>query len=166
MLDTLTCRTREGLSGARVIRAYCREDETNSEFEKADNEYVKLQRFSGKISAILNPVSYVIINLALILLLNSGAIKVNAGALSRGSVIALYNYLSQILVELIKLANLIVTISRALASAKRISDVLSNEDNKNTDNKTDIISGDVRFDDVSFIYSGAGAPHFIIFIWG
>ncbi len=122
-LDKILGKTRENLSGIRVIRAFGKEEREYSEF-KAENEVLaKHQKSVGHISALMNPLTYVIINTAIILLIDTGAIRVNSGSLTQGEVIALYNYMSQILVELIKLANLIITISKALASASRISSV-------------------------------------------
>lgn len=122
-LDRVVVKTRENLSGARVIRAFCKEDSEISEFSRRNEELSGMQRFVGAISALMNPMTYVIINIAIIVLIYTGAIRVNAGLLSTGAVVALYNYMSQILIELIKLANLIITITKAVASAGRISSV-------------------------------------------
>ncbi len=122
-VDKILGKTRENLSGVRVIRAFGREESECSDFKKSNEILTKNQKRVGHISALLNPLTYAVINLSLIMLINVGAIRVDSGNLTQGEVIALYNYMSQILIELIKLANLIVTISKALASASRISSV-------------------------------------------
>lgn len=123
-LDKVLLRTRENLSGVRVIRAFGKEDEEYSAFKSEDEALTASQERVGKISALTNPLTYIIINLGIVALIYIGAIKVNIGSLTQGEVIALYNYMSQILVELVKLANLIITISKATASAGRISALL------------------------------------------
>lgn len=123
-LDVVLNLTRENLSGARVIRAFVREDIEYSRFDKENNELSSLQLKAGRISGLLNPLTYVIINLAIVILIYIGGIEVSNGILTTGMVIALYNYMSQILVELIKFANLIVSINKALASANRVKEVL------------------------------------------
>ena len=124
-LDGVLLLTRENLSGTRVLRAFGREDDEIAEFDRQHAGLTRLQSLSGKISALMNPLTYIAINAALIALLNTGAVRVNAGALSQGQVVALVNYIGQILVELIKLANLIITVSKAAACANRVSAVLS-----------------------------------------
>lgn len=157
-LDSVTLITRENLEGARVIRAFTDEENEKKEFNRRNNLLSKLQKGVGRISALLNPVTYVIINIAIVVLVYTGGVKVNIGDLSQGQVVALYNYMSQILVELIKLANLIVTVTKAFASADRISAVfdksstLTHNDNKE---KSDSF---VEFDNVSLSYSSASAP--------
>ena len=126
-VDKILGRTRGNLSGVRVIRAFGKEDAEVNSFVSDNLTLTKKQNRAGHISALMNPLTYIIINLGIIMLIHTGALKVNSGELSQGEVIALYNYMSQILVELIKLANLIISISRALASASRISDVLDIE---------------------------------------
>ena len=111
-LDAVMTVTRENLTGVRVIRAFCKEDEETDDFINKNNELTASQKFVGKISALMNPVTYVIINLAIIWLIHTGAVSVNEGILTQGAVVALYNYMSQILVELIKLANLIINITK------------------------------------------------------
>lgn len=123
-LDKVLVRTRENLSGVRVIRAFGKEKDEYGAYLKEDEALVCSQERVGRWSALLNPLTYIIINLGIILLIYTGAVRVNLGTLTQGEVIALYNYMSQILVELIKLANLIITISKAIASAGRISSVL------------------------------------------
>ncbi len=153
-LDKILGKTRENLSGVRVIRAFGMEEREYAEF-KAENEILtKHQKRVGHISALMNPLTYVIINIAIILLIDVGALRVNSGDLTQGQVIALYNYMSQILVELVKLANLIITISKALASASRISSVFditpSQKFGESSECKTDAPA--VVFDNVSFGY--------------
>ena len=116
--------TRENLTGARVLRAFCQEGEERKQFDERNGELNKASKFVGGIAAITNPLTYVLINLAIMLLLWSGAEFVDHGRLTQGEVIALYNLMSQILIELIKLANLIVTVAKAAASAGRIESVL------------------------------------------
>lgn len=123
-LDGVLLSTRENLAGARVIRAFCQEDEEQALFAERNEELNDGRKFVGGIAAITNPLTYVLINIAIMVLLWTGAIRVDAGELSQGSVIALYNLMGQILVELIKLANLIVTVAKAAASANRIQAVL------------------------------------------
>ena len=123
-LDKVTTSTRETLTGARVIRAFCKEEDEIAEYNSRNTELTKSQLFVGKIAALMNPLTYAIINAAIIILLYVGAIKVDAGALTQGQVIALYNYMSQILVELIKLANLIISVTKSFACAGRINEIL------------------------------------------
>lgn len=123
-LDQVTLSTRETLTGVRVIRAFCKEEEEISQFKVRNNRLYNSQMFVGRISALMNPLTYVVINVAIIILIKFGAVKVNIGSLSQGQVVALYNYMSQILVELIKLANLIITVTKSFASADRIAEIL------------------------------------------
>ena len=155
-LDAVMTVTRENLTGVRVIRAFCKEDEETVNFVTKNNELTASQKFVGKISALMNPVTYVIINLAIIWLIHTGAVRVEAGILTQGAVVALYNYMSQILVELIKLANLIINITKSIACGNRIQAVL--------DIKPDLESGSsscndgsVEFDHVNLRYKNAGA---------
>lgn len=127
-LDDILCLTRQNLSGARVIRAFVKEDKELDKFEKSNNDLSVMQRRAGRVSGLLNPLTYVLINLAIVVLISVEAKRSFEGMLSTGQVVALYNYMSQILVELIKFAGLIVTINKALASANRISDVLDIEE--------------------------------------
>ena len=160
-LDEVTNSTRESLTGLRVLRAFRLESKSIDDFKNVNGNYFDAQTRAGNISALMNPLTYVLINLATVGVIYLGGIKVSMGALTAGQVIALYNYMSQILVELVKLANLIVTLNRALASSRRISDILdikpSMEDGigSRADNK----SGRepyILFDNVSFSYPGAG----------
>ncbi len=157
-LDKVLSITRENLTGARVIRAFCKEDEEISEFDARNEALTKIQQFVGRISAIMNPVTIVIVNLGIIALIYIGALKVEAGILTQGMVIALYNYMSQILIELVKLANLIITMTKSLACAKRIEAVLEIQPEMadgaalqgNADSKYL-----AQFKNVSFRYAGA-----------
>lgn len=159
-LDHVTGATRSNLEGIRVLRAFCREEAETKRFGKLNALLTTAQLKAGRIEALTNPLTTAIINLAVILLLRTGALRVNAGILTQGQVIALYNYMGQILVELIKLANLIVTLTKAAACAGRVSAVL--------ETKPAAIGGDrvpdsdttrcsVSFRDVSFTYPGASA---------
>ena len=123
-LDDVLLSTRENLSGARVIRAFCQEDEERRVFDRRNGELNKSAKFVGGIAAITNPLTYALVNVGIILLLYVGAIRVESGVLTQGEVIALYNLMGQILIELIKLANLIVTVAKAAASAGRVESVL------------------------------------------
>lgn len=156
-LDSVTLMTRENLTGARVIRAFTEEEQEYSRFSKKNNLLAHFQRAVGRISALMNPITYIIINLGIVLLIYYGALSVNSGSLSQGQVVALYNYMSQILVELIKFANLIVTISKAFASGSRIATVFDIDSTlQSTDDKTVYDSHSVAFDNVSLKYHGAG----------
>ncbi len=126
-LDEVLRRTRENLTGVRVLRAFCREEDELSGFKNSNEALTAVQKKSGSISGLMNPLTYVLINIAIVLLIYTGAVRVSLGDLSQGEVVALYNYMSQILVELVKLANLIVTLNKALASANRISEVFAIE---------------------------------------
>lgn len=154
-LDSVTLITRENLEGARVIRAFTGEENEIKEFNRRNNALSSFQKAVGKISALLNPVTYVIINLAIVLLVYTGAVKVNVGDLSQGQVVALYNYMSQILVELIKLANLIVTVTKAFASADRINAVFEKENTLEHNNNRDKSESYIEFDNVALTYKGA-----------
>ena len=158
--DRLLARTRENLSGARVIRAFGNEDEEISAFRGENDTLTLIQRRVGRISALMNPLTYVLINVAILVLINTGAIQVSHGNLTQGQVVALYNYMSQILVELIKLANLIISITKALASASRIADVLDISSTENIGTLTRGKDTDVavEFRCASLIYSGSSEP--------
>ena len=161
--DTLFHITGENITGVRVIRAFGMEEEECSRFRRENDMLASLQISAGRVSSLMNPVTFVIINAATIVLIWSGAIRVNMGNLTQGEVIALVNYMSQILVELIKLANLIITVTKALACAGRISDFLdfSTEEEELLVRETGAV-GDpdaaVQFDNVSFTYPGASSP--------
>lgn len=154
-LDAVTAKTRENLTGARVIRAFCREEAEIAEFKALNTELTSNQKRVGKISALMNPVTYVIINVAIILLVWVGAIRVEQGIITQGAVVALYNYMSQILVELIKLANLIITLTKSVACANRVGAVLETKsslesiesDTINTQNHIDFINVGLKYKD-------------------
>ena len=163
-LDNVLGITRQNLTGVRVIRAFNKQQDEIREFKTANEQLNKLQKFVGKISGLMNPLTYVIINVAIVILLWTGAVRVNEGSLSQGQVVALYNYMSQILVELIKLANLVISVTKALACANRIDSVFavksgmadgveSIDNSKQNDNKENV----VEFRNVSLKYEGAGA---------
>lgn len=155
-LDKVLAITRENLTGARVIRAFCREDREREDFRERNENLTSIQKFVGKISALMNPVTYVIINAAVIVLIWTGAIRVEAGFITQGAVVALYNYMSQILIELIKLANMIISITKALACGRRIADVLEIENSvKNGTVSPEKCGGSVEFRSVSVKYNGS-----------
>ena len=162
-LEKVLEATRENLTGARVIRAFRREEAEYAEFVSRNRTLTRLQLRAGRVSALLNPLTYVIINIAVIALVRQGAIRVDAGILTRGQVVALYNYMSQILVELIKFAGLTITINKAWASWKRVADVLAMEpamaDGPGATPAADAPA--VAFDHVSLTYPGAGNPSLI-----
>ncbi|MBQ8689381.1 MAG: ABC transporter ATP-binding protein [Clostridia bacterium] len=158
-VDGVVVKTRENLSGARVIRAFCKEDSEQADFRKRSNQLSSSQKFVGRISALMNPVTYIIINVAIVVLIYTGAIEVDSGDLTNGQVVALYNYMSQILVELIKLASLIITITKSVASAGRISSVFDIQSSINEGTEEQIPENSeyaVEFDGVSLVYGGAG----------
>ncbi len=157
-LDSTTLSTRENLSGVRVIRAFGLEESEKKKFHHKNDILSHAQRFVGRISALMNPLTFIIVNASICVLIYNGAIDVKAGDLTQGEVIALYNYMSQILIELIKLANLIVTMTKASASAKRICEVFDIKCSQSIEeNKTE---GDsayaVEFKGASLLYKGAG----------
>lgn len=156
-LDGVLSKTRETLSGARVVRAFAKEDDEVREFKNRNSSYVASQKFVGKISALMNPLTYIVINIAVIVLIKQGAISVYAGALTQGAVVALYNYMSQILVELIKLANLIINITKFVACGNRVQAILDTEPEKSGELMPDTNSQTaVEFKNVYLKYSGAG----------
>ena len=158
-LDSVTAATRENLTGVRVIRAFCKEESETEAFNRRNQLLTRMQLAVGRVSAAMNPVTYVVINVAVILLLQAGAIRVNAGSLSQGQVVALYNYMSQILVELVKMANLIITLTKSMACAGRIATVLSVRSSQRDGElipAADAPRGAVAFEDVSLRYHGAG----------
>jgi len=139
-LDKVLGLTRENLTGVRVLRAFCKEEEQEAEFQKQNQTLTDTQKFVGRISALLNPLTYVIINVAIIALIWIGAIRVDMGIITQGAVVALYNYMSQILTELIKLANLIINITKSVACGNRIQSVLEVE--PSVKDGTATVSGD------------------------
>lgn len=161
-LDKILGIARENLSGVRVIRAFNMEDEEIHRFKTANQELNSLQKFVGKISGLMNPLTYVVVNVSIIALIWIGAIRVNSGTLTQGQVVALYNYMSQILVELIKLANLVINITKALACAGRIDSVFQVESSMQYGEvKAAYGFSDgtpaVEFKNVSMKYAGSGA---------
>lgn len=155
-LDSVTQKTRENLTGARVVRAFTSEESEIESFEKQNKLLSHLQKAVGRISAMMNPLTYIIINVAIVVLVYVGAVRVNIGELSQGQVVALYNYMSQILVELIKLANLIITVTKGLACAARIEKVFELENTlEHNENVTKADDSAVFFDNVSIKYQGA-----------
>lgn len=157
-LDKVLQSTRENLTGVRVIRAFCMEDREINNYNNKINDLLHKQKSSGSISALMNPLTYVVINIAIARLIWVGALQVNSGLLTQGQVIALYNYMSQILVELIKLANLIVTVNKSLACANRIADVFSIKSSMNYVDKLNNIyakgqENSVEFRNVSLVYN-------------
>ncbi len=174
-LDKVTGITRENLSGVRVVRAFGKEEEEVSRFKEANTDLVNLQIGVGHVSALMNPLTYVVVNLGIIAIINSGAVAVNSGILLSGDIVALVNYMSQILVELVKLANLVVSISKAMASLSRVENVLDTENSmkfvedskeisKEASKKSSEKAGDkrdenkeiIKFQNVSLRYEGAG----------
>ena len=161
-LDMVMGNARENLSGVRVVRAFRKEEAEITGFEKNAEALAAVQKSVGRVSALLNPLTYVVINLAVIALIWTGAIRVEAGFITQGAVVALYNYMSQILVELIKLANLIITLTKTAACGNRIQAVLETEPSQkfpSDDDTADVPSaGEIRFENVTFTYDGASMP--------
>ncbi len=157
-LDRVTGATRQTLSGVRVLRAFRRENREVAEFEEATEGLQKSQRSAGRISGLMNPVTFVIVNLAVVILIRQGAIQVQGGILTQGLVIALYNYMTQILVELIKMANLIITMTKAAACANRVAGVLDIVPEENSGTVEAELRGCVEFKDVSVTYAGSPEP--------
>lgn len=161
-LDRVLGVTRENLTGVRVIRAFCKEDEEIKDFDNANDTLTTMQKVVGRISGLMNPLTYIVINLGIVILIYTGAVRVDAGIITQGAVVALYNYMSQILVELIKLANLIVTMTKSVASCKRLEDVLKLESTlevHTAEGAEATAAGTipaVEFDHVSLTYKGAG----------
>ena len=156
-LDKVTSATRQNLAGVRVLRAFCKEDDEIRDFSENTRELTQRQLKAGSISGLMNPLTFVIVNLAVVILIRAGALKVEAGLLTQGLVIALYNYMSQILVELIKMANLIINMTKALACADRVASVLDIQPDQEN-GSTDLKDGSVEFRNVSAQYEGASAP--------
>lgn len=157
-LDGLLSKTRENLLGTRVVRAFCKEEEEIADFDAKNSALTEMQTAVGRISAFMNPATFVLINLAIIALIYVGAIRVDSGAISRGAVVALYNYMSQILVELIKLANLIISVTKAIACGNRIQSVLDIEPGSVPGTVTDGNENSeysVEFDKACLSYNGS-----------
>ncbi|HIQ67448.1 MAG TPA: ABC transporter ATP-binding protein [Candidatus Faecousia excrementigallinarum] len=158
-LEDVTSATRQNFSGVRVLRAFNKEESQVREFKKKTEELNRVQIFAGRISALLNPITFVVINVGIILLVHQGALKVHQGLLTQGMVIALYNYMSQILVELIKMANLIINMTKAAACGSRVEKVLEmRPSGKGTAGAEKSLDGKVSFDHVTFTYAGSSEP--------
>ena len=160
-LDKILGITRENLTGVRVIRAFNKEQDEVKRFKNDNESLNRLQKYVGKISGLMNPLTYVVVNVSIIALIWIGGVRVNAGVLTQGQVVALYNYMSQILVELIKLANLIITITKALACAGRIESVFDVTSGMADGSVKEAVAKEeqpgVEFKNVSLTYSGSGA---------
>lgn len=154
-VDGIIGISRENLSGARVIRAFCREEAEIDNFNDKNNGLNKFQQKVGKISALMNPMTFVVINVGIIFLIKQGAIMIENNSLQSGELVALYNYMSQILVELIKFASLIITVTKSIASANRISDVMATKTDVDTSGDSSE-NYDVSFKNVCFAYDNAG----------
>ncbi|MBB5183485.1 ABC transporter ATP-binding protein [Catenisphaera adipataccumulans] len=158
-LDVLLRRTRENLTGVRVLRAFCKEQDEIDAFHARNTALTQMNEKTGRINALMNPLTYAIVNIAAILLIRQGAVQVQLGIIQTGDVVALYNYIAQIIVELIKLASLIVTINRSLACARRVADVLAVQPSmtfgKETDDPQETV---LTFDHVSMTYPHAKEP--------
>ena len=160
-MDRVTLLTRENYVGARVVRAFARQADELAAFVETNDHLKKIQISAGRISALMNPLTYLVVNLGVIALLLRGGSEVNNGTLTQGEIIALINYMSQILVNLLRLADLVVSVTRALASGMRVNEIL-NTHSTMTDPGTAELAADaenaVRFDNVTFTYRGAAAP--------
>lgn len=158
-LDQVTSATRQNLTGVRVLRAFCKEESEVEGFREKTQELTRRQLLAGRMSSLMNPVTYVVINLAIVILVKVGAVKVDGGVLTQGLVIALYNYMSQILVELIKMADLIINMTKAVACADRIGAVLDvKNDQPEGTIQEQTLRGAVEFKNVCAQYAGAGEP--------
>ena len=159
-LDRVLSATRETLNGVRVIRAFCREEEEIKRFRERSGDLTRAQIFTGRIAAVLNPLTYVIINLAVIFLIWKGAIRVEAGLLTQGALIALYNYTAQILTELIKLANLIISVTKSVACGNRIQAILEvvPSQESGAGDPADEQAPAVEFENVSLCYGANREP--------
>lgn len=160
-LDRVTGLTRENLTGVRVIRAFCREEDAVREFDESNHQLTKLNEFVGKLSALLNPVTYVLINIATVFLISSAGLQVNLGNMQQGQVVALYNYMAQMIIELIKLASLIITLNKSAACAGRVADILKVNSSMSYPSKTAEHTSShcaAAFKNVTFSYPGTGAP--------
>lgn len=160
-LDKVTEKTRENLAGVRVLRAFTAEDEEEAEFERRNKKLTALELKVGRVSELLNPLTLIAVNAAIMILIWTGAIKVNIGSLTQGQVVALYNLMSQILVELVKMARLIIIVAKAAASGKRVAKLLNTESTKLSGTalpKANAPKGSVEFSNVTFTYKLGGAP--------
>ena len=158
-LDGVTGATRENLSGVRVIRAFVQEENQTERFTRLNQLLTKIQLFTGRLTSAMNPLTFLVLNAGIIILIRTGALKVDSGTLTQGQVIALYNYMTQILVELVKLANLIVTLTKSAACARRVNDILVQNPSQK-DGEASVPEGPVSlsFEDVSVRYSSTGDP--------
>ena len=155
-LDAVVSKSRENLTGTRVIRAFRKEDEEIDEFEKRNEILTDMQKFVGKISALMNPITYVLINGAVLALIYIGALQTKSGSLTQGEVVALYNYMGQILVELIKMASLIITITKSIASGNRIQNIFEKNNSMEFGDKEFVgVGSGIEFNRVSLKYSGS-----------
>lgn len=157
-LDAVTGLTRQNLSGVRVLRAFCMEDEQVQDFSEKTQVLTGEQIFAGRISGLMNPLTFVILNIAVIALIQVGALKVETGVLTQGLVVALYNYMSQILIELVKMANLIITMTRAAACGNRVQALLEVKTSQENGAERTANEGLVEFNNVSAHYADASAP--------
>lgn len=157
-LDGVTSATRQNLAGVRVLRAFCKEADEIHTYGEHTQELTRRQQVAGRISSLMNPVTFVIVNLAVVLLIKVGAVKVDGGILTQGMVIALYNYMSQILVELIKMANLIITMTKAAVCANRVESVLQIPIEATDGTEMKNCDGKVEFRNVTAGYEGASEP--------
>lgn len=156
-LDKVLGLTRENLTGVRVIRAFCLEEQEQTHFREKNERLTDMQKFVGKISGLMNPLTYIIVNGAVVVLLYTGAIRVNQGIITTGAVVALVNYMNQILVELVKLANLIINITKSVACGNRIQSVLEIPSSMENGSDTNLTKVDeVAFDHVGLAYAQAG----------
>lgn len=155
-LDNILKITRENLTGVRVIRAFRAEKDEIDRFKAGNSQLKESQLFAGRISALMNPVTYVVVNLSVVYIIYSGAVEVNAGTLTQGEVVALVNYMSQILIELVKLANLIITVTKAIACGNRIADVLDVKTGMEISNETETSDSAVEMRNVSLSYNENG----------
>ena len=159
-LDKVVVKTRENLTGVRVVRAFSMEREEVEGYDASVDALKKFQLFAGRVSAFMNPVTFMIVNGATLVLLYRGAVEIDAGFLTQGALIALVNYMAQILVELIKLANLIITITKSMAGGSRIADMLYDEEDADNENNKNIpvpAINDITFENVSYTYKGAAS---------
>ena len=157
-LDGVTSATRQNLAGVRVLRAFRKEECEVASFRESTAGLTQKQLSAGRISVLLNPLTFVIVNVAVVLLIRVGAIRVDSGVLTQGQVVALYNYMSQILVELIKMANLIITITKAVACGNRVESILEIEPDDHRGANRAPVRGNVEFRDVTVCYHGAANP--------
>ena len=156
-LDKVLGMTRENLTGVRVIRAFCLEEQEQTHFREKNERLTDMQKFVGKISGLMNPLTYIIVNGAVVVLLHTGAIRVDQGIITTGAVVALVNYMNQILVELVKLANLIINITKSVACGNRIQSVLEIPSSMKNGSDTNLARADeVVFDHVGLTYAQAG----------